>query len=207
MTKETVDNLINRATGYSSPQKKTLRRLSSETIDYEGWRDMLMDASGAAKGAGTPTLVAYGPSANISQYEMGIGDSLYFTGHVDHDWLVGSLAHFHVHWSTGGTNTQPVRWEINYTIAKGHNQANFPATQAIYLEEAAHGTAWRHMITEDQTGIDLQETDAIIMFEVKRVTNGGTDNTDNVFIHMCDLHYRVGQVATPNKSPDFFEHT
>jgi hypothetical protein len=148
--------------------------------------------------------VAFGPTGNIKQYAFGIGDSVYFTGHVDHDWLVDSLAFFHTHWTTNGTNTQPVRWEVNYTIAKGHNQEAYPAEKQIILTEAATGTPWQHMITEDTAGFSLVETDSVVCFEVKRVTNGGTDNTDTVFLLTSDLHYQVGQHATPQKAPNFF---
>jgi len=39
---------------------------------------------------------------------------------------------------------------------------------------------------------------------LKRVTNGGTDNTDDVFGLMVDLHYQSDRDATRNKVPDFY---
>jgi len=179
--------------------------MASEVAGFNGWRDLTMPAFGAAKGSGTPTETAFGPSGNIKQFKMAVNDSLYFTAHVDHDWLPGSLAYVHVHWSPSGTNAQPVKWEVNYTIAKGHQQAAFPEESQIILTQTPEGVAWEHQIVEDTTGFSLVETDSLVLFEVKRVTNGGTENTDNIFLLTCDLHYQVGQYATPQRSPDFFD--
>lgn len=204
MTTEKRLTAINRSQHFGTSEKRTLRELSNETIDYGGWRDLTMPTVSAVVGNGTPNLFAFGPSGNIKQYRFAVGDSVYFTAHVDHDWLVDSLAYFHVHWSPSGTNAQPVRWEVNYTIAKGHQQAAFPEEGQIILTQTPEGTAWTHQIVEDTTGFSLVETDSLVLFEVKRITNGGVDNTDNIFMLTCDLHYQVGQYATPSRSPDFF---
>lgn len=174
------------------------------TLATYGWKDLRMSVSGAAAGAGTPGSAVFGPSGNIKQTTFGVGDSVYLNGHVDHDILVGSLCHLHVHWSTNGTNVQPVNWQLSYTAAAGHNQANFPADTVINVEEAAHGSAWRHMITEDAAGFIVPEVDSLILLELKRITNGGTDNTDTVFGLFVDIHYQVGQLATPSRTPDFY---
>ena len=159
--------------------------------------------------AGSPTLAAFGPSGSgaVKQMKMGIGDSLYATGHIDHDYKVNSIVYPHVHWSTGGTSTASVKWQFTCVSAIGHNQGNFTEDVVITVEEAAQGTAWRHMITEDSVGIagGTFEVDALWITEIKRITNGGTNNTDDVFIHFADLHYEVQQYATPNRTPNFYE--
>jgi hypothetical protein len=204
MTIKQADTILNRSQSFSSSQKKTIRDAIDELVDYGGWRDLTMPTVSAVVGAGTPSLAVFGPSGNIKQYKMAIGDSVYMTAHVDHDWLVGSNAFFHVHWSPSGTNAQPVWWEVNYTIAKGHQQAAFPAEDQIILKQTPEGTAWTHQIVEDTAGFSLVETDSLLLFEVKRITNGATDNTDDIFLLTCDLHYQVGQAATVSRSPDFF---
>lgn len=169
-----------------------------------GWKDLRMSVSGAASGAGAPGSIAFGPTGNIKETSFGVGDSVYLSGHVDHDILIGSTSYIHVHWSTSGTNVQPVHWEVAYMVAAGHDQENFPADSIITLAEAAHGTAWRHMITEDAVGLVAPEVDSLLLLELKRVTNGGTDNTDTVFGLFVDMHYEVGQLATPSRTPDFY---
>jgi len=88
-----------------------------------GWRDLRLALVGAAKGAGSPTLAAFGPSGSgaVKQMKMGIGDSLYATGHIDHDYKVNSIVYPHVHWSTGGTSTASVKWQFTCVSAIGHN--------------------------------------------------------------------------------------
>lgn len=166
-----------------------------------GWKDLRMSVAGAATGAGTPTLAAFGPTGNIKQMSFGVGDSVYLAAHVNHDAWVGSTCHFDVHWSTNGTNIQPVKWQINWIQAAG--TANFGTEGILELQEAAHGTAWRHMITEDPTGQALPDIDSLILCELKRVTNGGTENADTVFGLFVDIHYQVQQFATPYRSPNF----
>lgn len=168
-----------------------------------GWKDLRMSVAGSATGVGTPTLAPFGPTGNIKQMSFGVGDSVYLGAHVDHDAWVGSDCHFHVHWSTNGTNIQPVKWQLNWIQATGHNTDNFGAESVLELQEAAQGSLWRHMVTEDPVGQPLPDVDSLILCELKRVTNGGTENSDTVFGLFVDIHYQVQQFATPYRSPDF----
>lgn len=173
-------------------------------IQTDGWKDLRMALVAAATGGGSPTLAAFGPTGTIKQLSFGVGDSVYVGAHVDHDILPGSIMYPHMHWTTNGTDVNSVKWEFRYTAAKGHDQEAFPADVVISLEEAASGTAWQHMVTEDATGFAALEVDSLIIAEVKRVTNGGTDNTDTVFGLFADLHYEVLGFATPNRVPNFY---
>ena len=177
--------------------------LTSAAADT-GWRDLIGPVTGAATGGGTPTATVFGPSGNIKQTAFGVNDSVYMSFHVQHDTKPGSTMYPHVHWSTNGTSTASVKWEINYTTAAGHNQAAFPAESTITVEEAASGTAWQHMVTEDATGITAPEVDSLILIELKRITNGGTENLDTVFGLTVDWHYEVDRLATKNRAPDFY---
>lgn len=169
-----------------------------------GWRDMMMALTAAATGAGTPTLAAFGPTGNIKQRSFGVGDSVYTSMHVDHDVKRNSLMYPHVHWSTNGTSTNKVKWQLSYTVAAGHNQENFGADAVVYLEEAAAGTAWRHMITEDTVGVAIPEIDSLVIVELKRITSSGSANNDTVFGLFIDWHYEVEGYATPSRAPDFY---
>lgn len=169
-----------------------------------GWRDLRCALVAAATGTGTPALTAFGTSGNIKQMAFGVGDSVYLAAHVDHDIKPGSTIYPHVHWTTNGTSTNTVKWELRYVTAKGHNQANFGADTVVNLEEAAQGTAWRHMVTEDATGFTAPEVDSVIIMELKRVTNGGTENADTVFGLFVDFHYESDRNATLNRAPDFY---
>lgn len=169
-----------------------------------GWKDLRMALVASAAGGGTPTLTAFGPTGTIKQLAFSVNDSVYVAAHIDHDILPGSIMYPHMHWTTNGVSTNTVKWQITYTTAAGHNQANFPADTVVTVEEAAAGTAWRHMVTEDPTGFAALEVDSLIVAEIKRITNGGTENTDTVFGLFADLHYQVLGFATPNRVPNFY---
>jgi hypothetical protein len=169
-----------------------------------GWRDLRSALVGTASGAAAPSLTVFGPTGFMKQLAFGIGDSVYIAFHVDHDYKPGSIAFPHIHWTTNGTQTNSVKWQLEYTIASGHNQSSFPADTTLTVEEAAHGTAWRHMITEHPTGFSMIEPDTLILAELTRITNGGTNNTDTVFGLFVDMHYETQQYATPSRVPDFY---
>ena len=176
------------------------------TVQTYGWRDLRMSLVAAAPGGGTPVLANFGPSGSgaLKQLTFGIGDSVYIAGHVDHDYLPGSLAYPHVHWCVNGTDTNTVKWQLTYSIATGHDQESFTADGIITVEEAANGTAWRHMVTEDTGGLSLIEPDTLIIMELERITNGGTNNADTVFGLFVDFHYQTAQYSTPNRLPTFY---
>ena len=172
----------------------------------EGWRDLRMSITASAAGAGTPALVNFGPSASgaIKQMSFGVGDSVYMGAHLDHDYLPGSLAYPHVHYCVSGTNVNPVKWQLTYTLAKGHDQEAFSTDTILTLQQAPSGTAWQHMVVEDAVGVDLLEPDTLIIMELERITNGGTENTDTVFGLFVDFHYQVNGYCTPYRLPNFY---
>lgn len=170
-----------------------------------GWRDMI----------GTPILNNAGP--NIPSFEqMGasefwnprfaLGDQLWFVYHIQHDYSDGTDIFLHTHWVTDGTDANSVKWEFTYTYAKGHNQAVYNLTGTVVtIEQAAQGSAWRHMTSEIAAGITNSafEPDGILLVKIKRVTNSGTDNADKVFLICADCHYQSDHLVTPNRTPPF----
>ena len=170
----------------------------------QGWKDLEMRVSNAATAAAAPTLQAFGPSGNIKQLAFAVNDAVYLEGHVPHDIKLGSTVYPHVHWTTNGTSTAVVKWQVSLITAPGHNRGNYGEDVPYTVEEAAHGTAWRAMVTEHPTGFTAPEIDSLVIIELKRLTNGGAENGDRVFANFVDLHYEIGQIATPSRVPDFF---
>lgn len=172
-----------------------------------GWSDYLTSIStGRVPPANAPSWASFGPSGNLNAYSFSEGDYIALSGfHINHDIKVGSKIYPHVHWSTDGTSTGLVEWELEFTYCAGHNQANFPAPTTVTVGEAAAGTAWRHMVTEVSVGdaFTAPEVDSIILMRVKRNSTSPT-NTDAVFGLFVDLHVEIDRAATPSKSPDFY---
>lgn len=179
---------------------------ASNILDAVGWRDITGDVS-TRVGPTNPTSTQVG-TTGLYLYAFGVGDEAQFIYHLPHDYVEGSDIHFHVHWMPSGTDTQPVKWEVKYLYAKGHNQEAFNVATPITfdMQEAPPGTAYQHMVTEsDAKTVTGLETDGVIVCGFKRVTNGGVDNANTIFMVTADLHYQSTNQATPNRVPDFYE--
>lgn len=172
----------------------------------EGWRDNFASLVAAATGAGSPALTAFGPTGNIKQRAFGVGDSVYVTLHMNHDIKVGSTCYVHVHWSTDGTSTNSVKWQLSYTSATRNDSSHdtFGADTVINIEDSPDGSAWEHIVSEDVTGFTIPTVDSLILMELKRVTNGGSENADTVYGLFVDIHYECELYGTKNRAPDFY---
>lgn len=185
--------------------------LARELRQSAGWRDLTSTIIAAKlPAANAPTLQAFNPGGTglRQEYAFAVNDYVLLPAfHVNHDILPGiSQAYGHVHWSTDGVDVQPVKWELQIHRARGHNQANFGAVASLFVTQAAHGSAWRHMITEviDLDALTLTEPDELILVTLRRVTNGAVDNADRVFGLTVDFHYQADRWCTPAKAPDFY---
>ncbi len=174
-----------------------------------GWKDMTGTIL-LLPTANPVALAPFGPSGLMTKPVFQINDyapvSVY---HINHDIKVGGKAYIHMHWSTDGTDTNTVKWEFQISRALGHDQAFFDAATSYFVEQAPNqisAGAWRHYVAEvsDLDAITLTEPDECIDVVVRRVTNGGIDNTDQVFGITVDFHYESNRDSTPNKAPDFY---
>ena len=214
MADSDINGLAQAQAGYVDPTDELIIQKSGETsvkkiqVDdlFGGWKDLRASVTAAATGTGAPSLATFGPSANIKQLSFGIGDSVYLAMHVDHDIKVGSTAYLHVHWSTNGTSTGLVKWEIDYITAARNDttHAAFGADATISVEAAPQGSAWEHIVTEDATGFTVPTVDSLILLELKRVAPSSGSNADTVFGLFVDLHYETQMYATKNRAPDFY---
>jgi hypothetical protein len=175
----------------------------------EGWKDMLAPLTVArVPVANAPVLTNFTVGGiTRREYAFAVNDYLYVQPfHTNHDIKPNGLGYLHIHWTTSGTSTASVRWKLDILRAKGHNQEAFTAVDPVFLEQAASGVAYQHMLAEaaDVDALIFTEPDELILVTVTRVTNGGTNNTDAVFGLMCDIHYEADRDTTPNKAPNFY---
>jgi hypothetical protein len=173
-----------------------------------GWKDIVtpLDSS-AVPVLNAPDKQPFGASGLRQELRFHVGDYTYcYPVHVPHDIKVGGKAYIHVHWSSDGADTNPVKWEFQYTRAIGHQQAYFSGEASAFVSQAGYGGAWRHMVAEVATidALTLTEPDELILITLRRVANGATENTDNIFVLCVDLHYESDRDSTPNKSPSFY---
>ena len=175
-----------------------------------GWRDMLGQAVNPTTGLTIPVWTQIG-SGPFYAYHYQVGDQQWFFYHVQHDYKQGTPIYLHVHWLTNGTSTNTVKWQFTYSFARGFNQgasSTYNTTGTVVtVEEAASGVAYRHMTSEIAVPITDPnfEVDGILMVHLKRITNGGTDNANTVYVTMADCHYQSERFNTKNRTPNFYE--
>lgn len=171
------------------------------------WRDLITQLRVPASGPSIPVLTLVGASV-IRHPAWAINDQLWTDWHIQHDYAPSTDVFFHMHWHTSGTSTAVVVWEFTYYHAKGNNQGNFAfggAGTVVLASEAAHGTAYRHMITETAAiTIAGLEPDSMLCTRIRRITNGGVDNADTVFGFQADLHYQALSIGTKNRFVPFY---
>ena len=204
-----ITNDIKGLPRYIFRELKKIANFIIEFIGGESWYDILAPITSAGRRGATSDFdwTEYN-GTGIYQPDFAIGEDGICVFHINHDIKPGSKMYPHVHWSTDGTDTNPVYWEINYIYADRDDVSPivFSAKQTITIEATPSGTAFAHHVTEctDAEAIVAPVVDAIILLQVKRITNGATDNTDVVFGHFVDMHYQRERFGTPNKAPDFY---
>jgi hypothetical protein len=180
--------------------------VNGEITMAPGWRDLVGQIEVRGVGSNDPSWAQMG-AGPFRAYKFGLNDEVWITYHIDHDYAPGSLIYLHTHWTPSGTDPNSVKWQFDYTITKGHEQQQIDVNGTIITsEQTPEGTAWTHHISEIIAGLDgnVAEPDALVKVRVKRITNGGTDNTDDIFLLTTDCHYQADRLSTPNKAPNFY---
>jgi hypothetical protein len=179
--------------------------LGDPTTNSYGWKDNVGQIIVRATGAGNPTWTQIAASS-FWAYKVAINDAFWGFFHINHDFLVGSSIFPHVHYLTDGTNVNTVKWQYEITQAAGYSTEAYNLTGTTKTSETgATGIAYTHYISETTgyTGVGLV-TDAVVMVKYTRIANGGTDNTDGVFVTMIDLHYQSDRISTKNRNSPFY---
>jgi len=125
---------------------------------------------------------------------------------IPHDYKVGGQIIMFINFTTDGISTLPVRWQMDYSITKAHNQAVganlFPPMQA-FAERNPPGVALQH-ITAETPPLDIAkaEPDAQIHVKVTRVSTA-INNQDDVFGLSISCHYETDSHSTLNRKPPY----
>lgn len=174
-----------------------------------GWDDILAPlSSGKSTSPSDPDWLQLRDGIYANSFKPNLLNEAWVYFHISHSYAAGTVMYPHVHWTTIGTDTGVVRWGIEYTVAKGYNQQAFPATTTVYVEQAASGVPYQHMITEvsllnaiPSTNLEI---DGLILVRVFRDALHANDTcTDNAFGLFVDIHYQKAQFATKNKNYPF----
>jgi hypothetical protein len=169
------------------------------------WRDIIGSIDVQTTGPSNPAYKSVNGTA-FFDFQFAVGEKAQVNFHIPHDYVAGTDVFFHAHWMTVGTQTDTAKWEFTYAYADGHGGGVFPFASAttVTAEEAADGVAYTHFVTETAAQTITMEPDGILEVIITRITNGGTDLTDDVFLKMADLHYQSTNIGTKDKAPDFY---
>jgi hypothetical protein len=184
-------------------------KFGTATVNDFGWGDILGEINVRGTGAADPSWTQIGTTI-FYDYKFDVNDECWINFHVPHDYAPGTDIYFHTHWTADGTNDQTVKWQFEFAYADGYGNffsTPFPLATptTITAEEAAAGNPFVHMITESAAvTITGMEVDGMIKVKLKRITNGGTDNTDAIFLMMSDIHYQTTGIPTKNRNPNFY---
>lgn len=171
-----------------------------------GWDDVLGGVWIPATGPNRPAWANWAGSTVFGGPKFALNDELPFELHFKHGTIVGTDVYLHVHWVSDGTDANTVKWEWTYSYARGYGQDHFSATgTTVTAVGTPDGTAYGHYITELSTPVQLAtiEPDGIMNCRLRRITNGGTDNADGIFLLKCDAHHRNDRIYTKNKNTPF----
>ena len=190
-----------------SQSPENVELILEEQFIVSGWDDITMDLTSARPGATSPTWANYRDGIYAWSFGAATNDEIFSVAHIKHDYAEGTKIYPHVHWSPNTTSTGTVRWGIEYTIAKGHDQAAFPATTTLYVEETISANKqYQHFITEvtDAQAFDGLEADTLVLFRIFRNgAHANDDFPDAVFGLTADIHFQTDRQSTPNRSPPF----
>lgn len=147
-------------------------------------------------------------STGMYAYNVSVDKFAWGSFSLPHDYKPNGALYMVIDYTVDGTDTRPVKWRVDYSIIKSHNQASplFPA-QTMYLESSPTGTALVGLSAESILNNTNAEPCASIQMKITRVTNGLTgnnDNNDNVFGLALHLQYETDRLATPNRTPNFY---
>lgn len=173
-----------------------------------GWRDNIVQLVPQIGNPAAPELNIFRDGIHAYNFAAGQVTEACAYFHVDHDYAMGTAIYPHVHWAIQTSATGTIRWGVEYTIAKGHQQMAFGETQTVYVEQVCTGTPYLHHVAEVNLanaipGTDI-EPDTLILCRFFRDGSHPNDTlADDAFVFCVDMHYQADRATTPNKTAPF----
>ena len=209
---ETSDMVIETTTGFTLKTKisNLMKRLFSFDDVYDDYL-ISINATQAPSGNSKPDLVEF--RNGIYSQVFGVGaqpTEVFFVRHILHDIKKDSDLTFHVHWANNeATPTGAVKWNIDYTIARGYGVGTFGIPVTVSSVQTV-GAQYVHMITDDDdmtingTGHPEVEPDSIIVGRIWRDTNDIEDTfVGDAFLLHADVHFTKARVGTKERNRPF----
>ena len=178
-----------------------------------GWQDNTAAFILKGSGANNPSWALFRNGIYGYFFSPNTLHEVWSTFHILHDYAIGTSLYPHIHWSPNTTSTGTVRWGIEYTVAKGHQQgasSTFPASTTVYVEQTVSAPSqYQHFVAEVSLANAIPPTnvepDSVIMIRFFRDAAHPNDTFPDAVMGMFgDLHYQVNTLSTINKAPNFY---
>jgi len=134
-------------------------------------------------------------------------EQAFFTIHILHNISDGSSPTFHVHWThNNATPSGDVKWQIDYSIARGYGVDAFPAPTTVTSTQTAGAQYIHHITSDDDMTMTFAniEPDCVLIGRIYRDPADGSDTfADDAFLIQVDMHFEMGQVSTIDRNRPF----
>lgn len=180
------------------------------------WADYLVAGTSIKGGATAPTFAQF--RNNIWLYSFagtgGVSDEAMFQIHLLHDLKAGTTPTIHIHWSRNiaagpyTPGTANVKWQLEYTIAKGYGAGVFGVTTTLSTVQTADAQYTHHITSDDDmplTAFSSQiEPDSVVLCRIFRDPSDPADTFSHpAFLLHVDCHYEKGQIGTTERNRPF----
>lgn len=182
----------------------------SGNIPLVGWNDYLSPGLNLPRNAANaPTIKTFRGNLQALAFAGNTGtEETWCSVHILHDYKEGTKLYPHVHWSHNNASPSgDVKWQIEYSVAKGHSGGTFPTATTISLTETA-GAQYTHHVIEASEGDAIASTeiepDSVILFRLFRDADDVADTfADDAFLLYLDIHFENDRILTPEKVRPF----
>lgn len=160
-------------------------------------------------GANAPSLTTYRDGLFQLAFDGGVSlNETWANIHILHDYKDGTKIYPHIHWShIVGAPSGDVKWNIEYSVSKGHSGGTFGASTTVSVTQTA-GAQYTHQIAEVSEGDAIDATnlepDSVVQFRVYRDPTDGADTFANdAYLIYFDCHVESDRILTNEKVSPF----
>jgi hypothetical protein len=188
-----VENYLNRLRAAICEDVTKLGRGELDQIVFD---DYIVSGLEVRLGANAPTLRVFRDGLELLAF-AGTGqqaDEAFFTIHLLHGLRPGSSPTFHIHWAhIIGAPTGDVKWNIEFSVARGYEAGTFPASTTLSTVQTAAAQFVHHITNDDDmvvvNSVEI-EPDAVLICRVFRDPGDGEDTFANdAYLVQVDMHY------------------
>ncbi len=155
------------------------------------WTDLRVSFTEAQPGpANNPGFDVFQGAVRAYHFDPNAEEELFVIVQIPHSYKYGTDLHPHIHWAPTTTNTDPVRWCLEYTLAEVDGTYGAPTT--LCENDAADGTAYKHQYFDlgNISGAAIDTLSATLVCRVYRDADDAADDYTGDAVGLeLDFHF------------------